>query len=131
MPTVPVSGRADLSDSQWAVLEPLLPRGKKPGRPRIWPLRQLIDGIRWRTRAGVPWRDVPERYGPWASVYGLFRSWQRDGTWARILTSLQARADAAGLITWDPQWIYRRQITRSQPGGSPPPGGERQAEMEW
>ena len=101
MPTVPVSGRADLSDAQWAVLEPLLPRGKKSGRPPVWAKRQLIDGIRWRTRAGVPWRDVPERYGPWESVYGLFRSWQRDGTWARILTSLQARADAAGLITWD------------------------------
>jgi len=101
MPTVPVSGRADLTDAQWAVLEPLLPVGKKPGRPRTWPRRALIDGIRWRTRAGCPWRDVPERYRPWASVYGLFRSWQREGTWARIFTSLQARADAAGLITWD------------------------------
>ena len=101
MPTVLVSGRADLTDAQWAVLEPLLPRGKKPGRRRKWDRRQLIDGIRWRTRAGAPWRDVPERYGPWESVYGLFRRWQRDGTWARVLASLQARADAAGLITWD------------------------------
>jgi transposase len=71
--TVPVSGRADLSDAQRAVLEPLLPRGKKPGRPRKWDRRRLIDGIRWRTRAGVPWRDVPELYGPWESVHGLFR----------------------------------------------------------
>src|SRR5215831_6545173 len=101
MPTVPASGRADLTDAQWAVLAPLLPVGKKPGRPPTWAKRQLIDGIRWRTRAGCPWRDVPERYGPWGSVYGLFRSWQRDGTWAAIFTSLQARADAAGLITWD------------------------------
>jgi transposase len=101
VPTVPASGRADLSDAQWAVLEPLLPRGKKPGRPRIWTRRQLIDGIRWRTRTGSPWRDVPERYGPWQSVYGLFRRWQRNGTWRKIVTALQARADAAGLITWD------------------------------
>ena len=101
MPTVSVSGRADLTDAQWAALEPLLPVGKKRGRPRRWERRQLIDGIRWRTRAGVPWRDVPERYGPWESVYGLFRRWQRDGTWAAILTGLQAGADAAGLITWD------------------------------
>jgi transposase len=43
---------------------------------------------------------VPERYGPWQTVYGLFRRWQRDGTWQRVLTELQARADAAGLITW-------------------------------
>jgi transposase len=83
------------------VLEPLLPKGKKPGRPPKWTRRQLIDGIRWRTRAGTPWRDVPERYGPWQTVYGLFRRWQRDGIWARILTGLQALADAAGLITWD------------------------------
>ena len=52
-------------------------------------------------RAGAPWRDVPPAYGHWHTVYGLFRRWQRDGTWARILTALQARADAAGLITWD------------------------------
>jgi transposase len=101
VPTVPVSGRADLTGAQWAALEPLLPRGKKPGRPRKWELRWLIDGIRWRTRTGAPWRDAPERYGPWESVYGLFHRWQRDGSWARILTLLQARADAAGLITWE------------------------------
>ncbi|AGP59307.1 hypothetical protein M271_39630 [Streptomyces rapamycinicus NRRL 5491] len=57
--------------------------------------------MRWRTRAGAPWRDVPERYGPWGTVYGLFRRWQRDGTWHRIFEQLQARADAEGLITWD------------------------------
>jgi transposase len=60
-----------------------------------------IDGIRWRVRAGAPWRDVPPAYGPWQTVYGLFRRWQRDGTWAGVLAGLQARADAAGLITWD------------------------------
>ena len=101
MATLTVTGRADLTDAQWAVLEPLLPRGRKPGRPPKWTKRQLINGIRWRVRAGAPWRDVPPAYGPWPTVYGLFRRWQRDGTWREILTSLQARADAAGLITWD------------------------------
>ena len=81
MATLAVTGRADLSDAQWAVLEPLLPRGKKPGRPPKWTKRQLIDGIRWRIRTGAPWRDVPPAYGPWQTVYGLFRRWQRDGTW--------------------------------------------------
>ena len=94
-------GRGDLTAAQWAVLEPLLPVGKKPGRPPKWTKRQLIDGIRWRTRTGVPWRDLPVRYGPWQTVYGLFRRWQRDGTWARIVMELQSRADAQGLITWD------------------------------
>ncbi|MFD3729841.1 IS5 family transposase [Streptomyces sp. NPDC058671] len=93
--------RGDLTNGQWARLEPLLPQGIKPGRPQVWTRRQLIDGIRWRTRTGAPWRDVPERYGPWDRVYDLFRRWQRDGTWARIVTRLQAEADAKGLITWD------------------------------
>ena len=101
MDTIPVAGRADLTDAQWAVLEPLLPKGTKPGRPPKWSKRQLIDGIRWRVRVGAPWRDVPARYGPWQSVYGLFRRWQRHGTWRQILAGLQARADAAGLICWD------------------------------
>jgi transposase len=99
--TLAVTGRADLTDAQWAVLAPLLPRGKKPGRPPEWTKRQLIDGIRWRVRTGAPWRDVPERYGRWQTVYGLFRRWQRNGTWRAVLTGLQGRADAAGLITWD------------------------------
>ena len=101
MPTVPAAGRHDLANCEWSVLEPLLPAGKKAGRPPKWARRQLIDGIRWRIRAGAPWRDVPPCYGPWQSVYGLFRRWQRDGTWRKILTALQGRADAAGLITWD------------------------------
>jgi transposase len=94
-------GRGDLTNGQWARLELLLRQGIKPGRPPVWTRRQLIDGIRWRTRTGAPWRDVPERYGPWDRVYDLFRRWQRDGTWARIVTQLQAEADAKGLITWD------------------------------
>ena len=94
-------GRGDLTNDQWAKLEPLLPKGKKSGRPPKHTKRQLIDGVRYRVRTGVPWRDLPERYGPWETVYGLFRRWQRDGTWKRILTALQADADAAGLITWD------------------------------
>lgn len=94
-------GRGDLTTSQWSRLEPLLPQGKKPGRPPTWTRRQLIDGIRWRTRTGAPWRDLPERYGPWGRTYDLFRRWQRDGTWRRIFEQLQAEADAKGLITWD------------------------------
>ncbi|BDB63289.1 IS5 family transposase [Rhodococcus sp. RDE2] len=101
MPSVAVPGRADLTDAQWARLAPLLPRVKKTGRPPKWPKRQLIDGIRWRIRVGAPWRDVPRRYGPWQTVYGLFRRWQRDGTWAHVLTRLQTIADAVDQIAWD------------------------------
>ncbi|MFD6756813.1 MULTISPECIES: IS5 family transposase [Micromonospora] len=101
MDTLAVARRHDLTDAQWVALEPLLPVGRGPGRPSAWTKRQLIDGIRWRTRVGAPWRDMPECYGSWAAAYGLFRRWQRDGTWARILTVLQALADASGRVVWD------------------------------
>ncbi|UJV38577.1 IS5/IS1182 family transposase [Streptomyces sp. AMCC400023] len=93
--------RGDLTDEQWAVLAPLLPKGRKQGRPPVWSRRQLIDGIRFRVRTGVPWRDVPVEYGPWGRVYDLFRRWQRNGAWHRILTRLQSLADAKGAIVWD------------------------------
>ncbi len=83
------------------MLEPLLPKGKKPGRPTTWARRQLIDGIRFRVRTGVPWRDLTAEYGSWGRAYDLFRRWQRDGTWHRIFTELQAPADAKELIAWD------------------------------
>ena len=101
MATVAVTRRHDLTDVHWAALEPLLPVGRRPGRPPTWTKRQLIDGIRWRTRVGAPWRDIPECYGSWAAAYAIFRRWQRDGTWAKILTMLQAVADEAGRVTWD------------------------------
>ncbi|BCK53941.1 MULTISPECIES: IS5 family transposase [Nocardia] len=100
MNSVTATCRADLTDAQWAKLEPLLPAGMKPGRPPRWSKRQLIDGIRWRIRTGSPWRDIPSVYGPWQTVYGLFRRWQRDGTWESVLTALQAHADAGGEIEW-------------------------------
>jgi transposase len=99
--TVPAGARHDLTDAQWDVLEPLLPAVSGRGRPPKWTKRQLIDGVRWRTRAGTPWRDVPERYGSWQSIYGLFRRWQREGVWAAILAGLQQLGDAAKLIGWD------------------------------
>lgn len=100
MNSVTASCRADLTDAQWAILKPLLPAGMKAGRPPRWSKRRLIDGIRWRIRTGSPWRDIPPAYGPWQTVYGLFRRWQRDGTWESLLTALQAHADAAGGIEW-------------------------------
>lgn len=101
MDTLAVAGRFDLTDAEWAVLEPLLPSPSRSGRPSLWSKRQLIDGIRWRVRTGVPWRDIPAEYGSWAAAYGLFRRWQRAGVWQTILTTLQAIADAAGRVTWD------------------------------
>ncbi|MEE4598783.1 transposase [Streptomyces sp. DSM 41524] len=66
-------------------------RGGARGPSDSIPTGDLINGVRWRTRTGAPWRDAPERCGPWDRVYDLFRRWQRDGTWARILTCLRPR----------------------------------------
>ena len=100
MPSVAATRRHDLTDAQWAALAPALPAGSGKGRPPKWTKRQIIDGIRWRVRTGTPWRDVPEAYPPWQTLYDWFRRWQRDGTWATILAALQADADAAGRIDW-------------------------------
>jgi transposase len=100
VPSVAATRRHDLSDAQWAALEPALPVSSGKGRPPKWSKRQIIDGIRWRVRTGTPWRDVPEAYPPWQTLYDWFRRWQRDGTWAKILAELQADADAAGRIDW-------------------------------
>jgi transposase len=97
---VSIGARKDLTERQWQILQPLLPRGKRPGRPPTYSRRQLLDGIRWRDRVGAPWRDVPERYGHWQSIYAMFRSWQRQGVWRRVWITLLGFADTAGLICW-------------------------------
>jgi transposase len=89
-----------LSNEEWARLESLLPSQKgKRGHP-YKEHRRVIDGIRWRARTGAPWRDIPERYGPWQTCYDRFVRWQRRGIWPRILQTLQGAADAAGELVW-------------------------------
>ena len=100
MASVDAASRHDLSDAQWALLQPLLPAPARWGRPRKWPVRHLVDGVRYRTRAGCPWRDVPDRYGTWWRIYALFATWQVAGVWDRVETALLARAEAARKICW-------------------------------
>ncbi|WP_413254406.1 IS5 family transposase [Streptomyces europaeiscabiei] len=93
-------GRGDPSDVEWERLRPFLPVSNRPcGRWRDH--RQVIDGILHRVRTGVQWRDLPERFGPWKTVYERHRLWSGDGTWERLLQQAQAAADAAGEIDWD------------------------------
>lgn len=100
MATIDAAARHHLTDTQWELLEPLLPGSSRRGRPRAWPVRALLDGIRYRTRTGCPWRDVPQRYGPWWRVYALFAGWQLLGVWERIESGLLEAADAAGNLSW-------------------------------
>lgn len=93
-------GRGDLTDAEWEQLRPFLPVGN--GRCGRWrDHRPVIDGILHRVRTGVQWRDLPERFGPWKTVYERHRLWSADGTWERLLQQVQAAADAAAEIDWD------------------------------
>ena len=92
--------RGELSDAQWERLRPLLPPQKPTtGRPSK-DHRLVVNAILWIDRTGAPWRDLPERYGPWKTAYSRFRRWRRDGVWDRVLAALQAEADAAGGVDW-------------------------------
>lgn len=92
-------GRGDLTHAEWARLEPHLPSpGRRGGR---WnDHRTVINGILFRVRTGIPWRDLPERFGSWKTVYERHRRWSADGTWDRFLRAVQADADLAGRIDW-------------------------------
>ena len=100
MSTIDAAVRHDLTDAQWALLEPLVPPASRLGRPRQWPVRALVDGVRHRVRTGCPWRDVPDRYGPWWRVYALFAGWQLRGIWQLIEAELRSAADAQGVLSW-------------------------------
>lgn len=85
--------RHDLKDPEWALLEPLLP-DRTPRRGGRWSDHRLIvDAVRWRTRTGCPWRDLPERFGPWQTVYSRHRRWSTDGTWTKVVDHLRIEAD--------------------------------------
>lgn len=92
--------RTDLTPQQWVALQPLLPRNPKRGQAYT-SHRKVLNGILWRIKTGAPWRDVPRRYGPWQTCYDRFVRWSRDGTWLRLLQTLQATADQQGEIDWD------------------------------
>jgi transposase len=95
--------RHELSDAEWERLRPLLPPHLS-GKPRTDD-RLVVNGILWKLATGVPWRDLPERYGPWASVYARFRRWTLAGAWDRIFAAVQRQADAAGLIDWEVHFV--------------------------
>lgn len=97
----PPMRRYELSDEQWDAIAPLLPSAKT-GRPRRDD-RTTLNGVLWKLCSGAAWRDVPERYGPYRTVYDRFARYRDDGTLDRILRALRARLDASGHIdhtTW-------------------------------
>jgi transposase len=95
-----LSGRGDLTDKQWTRLRRWVPAQAERGRPIVRSRRTLFNGVVWRVRVGSPWRDVPEAYGPWNTVYWLFRAWQQLGIWALMVKMILALFDKTGALTW-------------------------------
>ncbi|MFF8659708.1 IS5 family transposase [Streptomyces huasconensis] len=93
-------GRGDLTNAEWGRLASFLPRGGTRGG-RWSDHRRVINGVLYRVRTGVQWRDLPGRFGPWETVYKRHRRWSADGTWKMLLRQIQTAEDAAGRIDWD------------------------------
>lgn len=81
----------DLTDAQWAILEPLVPAPKPGGRPVVHARREIVNAMLYVLRGGIAWRLLPHEFPPWQTVYDYFRRWRIDGTWEQINATLRAR----------------------------------------
>ena len=107
--------RFDLTDEEWTVIEPLLP---KPGRgPRRQDDRRVLNGMFYILRTGAPWRDLPGRYGPYTTVYNRYVRWGRRGVWKAIFDAL-ARECEDSLIFIDSSIIKAHRAAAGSKGGS-------------
>jgi transposase len=82
---------SDLTDAEWAHIQPLLPPAAPTGRPRLHSLRTILNAIFYQLRTGGAWRFLPQEWPPWQTVYHYLRAWRRDGTWVRVHTRLRER----------------------------------------
>ena len=108
--------RHALTDEQWTRLKPLLP-GRPNGRQALRGDRLFVDAVLYRAKTGIPWRDLPERFGPWKSVYNRFANWAAKGHWAEIFRELQVEVDEAGSIV-DGSVVRAHQDAAGGKGGS-------------
>ena len=76
--------QTDLTDAEWRVIAPHLPKPCATGRPREWPMREIVNGIFYVMRAGCPWRLLPNDLPPWGTIYRWFAAWRDDGRFERI-----------------------------------------------
>lgn len=113
--------RHALTEEQWLRLQKVLPE-QKTGPASTLGDRQFIEAVLFRAKTGVPWRDLPERFGPWKSVYNRFNNWARRGHWATIFKELQLEIDDVGSIV-DGSVVRAHQDASGGKGGS--------SEMLW
>ena len=108
--------RHALTDSQWTRLQPLLPQQLR-GPQALRGDRLFIEAVLFRAMTGMPWRDMPERFGPWKSVFNWFNKWARKGHWAVIFRELQVEVDEIGSIA-DGSVVRAHQDASGGKGGS-------------
>jgi transposase len=83
--------RYDLTDFEWSVIEPVPPKGRRGRQPAN--NRRVMNGIFWVLRTGAPWRDLPERYGPYTTAYNRFNRWRKAGIWDRLMDAVTKAHD--------------------------------------
>lgn len=108
--------RHALTDAQWRRLQTVLPEQRTGPRATLGD-RVFIEAVLYRAKTGVPWRDLPERFGPWKSVYNRFANWARKGHWAAIFRELQIDFDEDGSII-DGSVVRAHQDASGGKGGS-------------
>jgi transposase len=100
-----MGNRGDITNEQWERLKGLLPERKiRRGRPSQ-DHRQILNGILWVLRTGAPWRDMPERYGKWTTIYSRFQRWRKSGTWNKMFSDLQATLEQENNVDWEIHFI--------------------------
>lgn len=82
---------SDLTDDQWALLQPLVPDARPGGRPREVNMREVLNALFYHNREGCTWRGLPHDFPPWRTVYNYFQAWRDDGTWASIQGALRRK----------------------------------------
>jgi len=95
-----MENRYELSDEQWELIEELLPPEHGKGCP-YRSHRDVVNAMLWILNTGAPWRDLPERFPPWKTVYNRFNRWCKEGLFDKIIESLQLRLNEDGYIDHD------------------------------
>jgi putative transposase len=114
---------SDLSDEEWAILEPLLSSPEKRGRPPKWPLRHVADAVFYLLRSGCSWRMLPREYPPWQTVYYHFRKWRMDSRLRRAHDRLRTAVRVAEGRDRDPSAaVIDSQVVKTTPVGGPERG---------